>query len=246
MKKHRWQLELAILLILLSFVLYVIHYIIFEDAHHIFIYLVGDIAFIPIEVLVVSLVVHRALSLREQRAKLEKLNMVIGVFFSEVGTELLAYLSNADPHWDEIRKDLHVKVNWTSSDFRRVKKQLSDYGYFVDASRLNLAALRDMLLTRRDLLLRLLENPNLLEHEDFTDLLWAVFHLMEELEHRKQITELPQSDIEHLAGDIKRAYIAISNQWVSYMRHLKDNYPYLFSLAMRTNPFDENASPVVK
>ena len=27
---------------------------------------------------------------------------------------------------------------------------------------------------------------------------------------------------------------------------LKDNYPYLFSLAMRMNPFDQEASPVVK
>jgi hypothetical protein len=29
------------------------------------------------------------------------------------------------------------------------------------------------------------------------------------------------------------------------MRHLKDHYPYLFSLAMRTNPFDENATASV-
>jgi hypothetical protein len=30
------------------------------------------------------------------------------------------------------------------------------------------------------------------------------------------------------------------------MEHLKINYPYLFSLAMRTNPFDRQASPVIK
>jgi hypothetical protein len=30
------------------------------------------------------------------------------------------------------------------------------------------------------------------------------------------------------------------------MEHLKDNYPYLFSLAMRTNPFDQDASVIVK
>jgi len=29
------------------------------------------------------------------------------------------------------------------------------------------------------------------------------------------------------------------------MEHLKVNYPYLFSLAMRTNPFDRDASPIV-
>jgi len=30
------------------------------------------------------------------------------------------------------------------------------------------------------------------------------------------------------------------------MGHLKDNFPYLFSLAMRINPFDQEASPIVK
>jgi hypothetical protein len=30
------------------------------------------------------------------------------------------------------------------------------------------------------------------------------------------------------------------------MKHLKANYPYLFSLAVRTNPFDTNASVEVK
>jgi hypothetical protein len=30
------------------------------------------------------------------------------------------------------------------------------------------------------------------------------------------------------------------------MKHLKTEYPYLFSLAMRTNPFDLEASPIVK
>ncbi|OQC68906.1 MAG: hypothetical protein BWX50_01111 [Euryarchaeota archaeon ADurb.Bin009] len=30
------------------------------------------------------------------------------------------------------------------------------------------------------------------------------------------------------------------------MEYLQKNYPYLFSLAMRSNPFDETASPVVR
>jgi hypothetical protein len=38
-----------------------------------------------------------------------------------------------------------------------------------------------ILLSKRDFLVALMENPNLLEHESFTDLLWAVFHLVEEL-----------------------------------------------------------------
>jgi len=95
-------------------------------------------------------------------------------------------------------------------------------------------------------LLRLLENPNLLEHETFTDLLQAVFHLTEELTHREDVKQASDKDLEHLAGDIKRVYSLLVYEWVAYMEHLKAEYPYLFSLAMRTNPFDQDASPEFK
>ena len=49
-----------------------------------------------------------------------------------------------------------------------------------------------------------------------------------------------------MAGDIKRAYTLLVFEWLSYMKHLKNNYPYLFSLAMRLNPFDENATVEIK
>jgi hypothetical protein len=54
MKCFSWQAILGIFLILLSAILYLIHFAIFRDAHHIFLYLIGDIAFVPIEVLLVT------------------------------------------------------------------------------------------------------------------------------------------------------------------------------------------------
>jgi len=33
---------------------------------------------------------------------------------------------------------------------------------------------------------------------------------------------------------------------LAYMKHLKKEYPYLFSLAVRTNPFDPGASVEVR
>jgi hypothetical protein len=93
---------------------------------------------------------------------------------------------------------------------------------------------------------RLLENPTLLEHESLTYLLRAVFHLAEELAYREDLNQRPGPDRAHIAGDINRAYHYLVHQWVDYMEYLKGNYPYLFSLAMRTNPFDRQASPIVK
>jgi hypothetical protein len=66
----------------------------------------------------------------------------------------------------------------------------------------------------RDFLVRLLENPILLEHESFTELLRAVFHLTEELAAREDLGNLPDSDYKHLAGDIKRAYVLLVHQWL--------------------------------
>ena len=54
-------------------------------------------------------------------------------------------------------------------------------------------------------LIRLLENPNLLEHESFTELLRAVFHVDEELRSRKKISNLSANVLKYISGDIKRA-----------------------------------------
>lgn len=241
-----WQVLLGISLVALSAVLYLLHYAIFRDSHHIFIYLLGDIAFVPIEVLLVTLIIHRLLNAREKRAMLKKMNMVVGVFFSEVGITLLKLLSVFDPQSGKLGVKLVVASNWSEQEFSMVKKYVKGYDCRIDIHKGDLQGLRDFLVGERRFLLALLQNPNLLEHEFFTDLLWAVSHLTEELSHRKDLKTLPNADYEHLSGDIKRAYIMLITEWLAYMKHLKESYPYLFSLAVRTNPFDPAASPEVR
>ena len=246
MKRWSWQVRLGVALVLASAVLYALHFLIFRDAHHIFLYLIGDFAFVPIQILVVTLIIEEFLARRDRRVRLEKLNMVIGAFFSVVGTQLLTYLSDFDPRLETIRSDLVVRQNWTNKEFSALSARLKQYDYGVDVRRISLERLRDMLTANRDFMVRLLENPTLLEHETFTALLRAVFHVTEELECRPDFMSLPDTDYAHLATDIKRAYLLLVSEWVDYMCHLKTNYPYLFSLAMRTNPFDQEASPIVR
>ena len=241
-----WQIRFGALLIFLSALLYLLEYIIFRDPHHIFVYMLGHIAFVPINVLLVTLILQGLLSYREKRAMLKKLNMVIGAFFSEVGSELLTYFSEGDPEADKIRKEILVSDNWNKEEFLDLIIRIKNHNCRIDIQEVDLERLRSFLIGKRDFLLRLLENPNLMEHESFTELLWAVFHLTEELSVRGDMSQLPDTDYNHLAGDIKRAYTSLIHQWLDYMKHLKDDYPYLFSLAMRTNPFDPDASPIVR
>lgn len=186
------------------------------------------------------------LNKRELKSRLEKLNMVIGAFFSEVGTSLLLDFSKFDARKDTLRKDLVITNDWTETDFLIARNNLLKDDFRIVIDRIDLEELRKFLLGKRDFLLRLLENPVLLEHETFTDLLRAVFHLSEELTIRSHIKSLPDSDRAHLSTDIQRVYARLVIQWLDYMCHLKHNYPYLFSLSVRTNPFDRDASPIVK
>lgn len=246
MKRLSWQIRLGLLLLALSAIAYLIHYAIFRDPHHIFLWSVTSFAFLPISVLFVTLIINELLIRRERRVRLEKLEMVIGAFFSEVGTKLLAFLSDFDPRLDEIRGELLVTQDWSEQEFSDVSKRLKHYDYGVDIQKLPCEDLRSFLTTETHFLLGLLDNPTLLEHESFTEVLRAVFHLTEELAAREDVSQLPDTDREHLAGDIKRVYVLLVYQWLDYMKYLKNNYPYLFSLAVRTNPFDQNASPIVR
>ena len=247
MKFLNWRVRLGIFLILLSALLYFIHYLIFHDPHHIFIFLEGDIAFLPMEILFVVLIIEWAIGEKEKKIMLQKLNMVIGSFFSEVGTNLLSGISEFESNTGKIRNKLIITDKWAKNDFIKAMREIKNYEYDIRINKNDLDSLiylkdlKEFLVDKREFLLRLLANPNLLEHETFTDLLWAVFHLTEELEKRNDLMNSDNADYDHLAIDIERVYNLLISEWLQYMEHLMNDYPYLFSLAIRTNPFDLDA-----
>ena len=80
MRRYLTLIILAVSLVALSALVYFVHYLIFRDVHHIFIYMVGDLAFLPLEVFLVVIVIERVLARREKQAIMQKLNMVVGAF----------------------------------------------------------------------------------------------------------------------------------------------------------------------
>jgi hypothetical protein len=245
MKRHRTFILIALGFIVLSAVLYTIHFLIFRDAHHIFIYMLGDLAFVPLEVFLVVIVVERLLARREKRAMMTKLNMVVGAFFSEVGLKLLGELKGALKDAASVIPELCIGINWGAADFKNAAAcARSIHGQF-ESRQIDLQALRDFLAEKRTFMLALLENPNLLEHEGFTDLLWATLHLQEELDARPGFDNLPAADLNHLSVDIERVFDHLALEWVSYAEHLKANYPFLFAYIVRTHPLQEHPDAVL-
>lgn len=246
MKQISWEMRFAAFLIIMSVILYGVHFAVFRDLHHISLWSLTSIAFLPVSVLFVTLFINQILVKREKSMRLEKLNILIGTHFSNVGTELLRMILQWDPNISSINDQLETPEAKSTIDFDNIVSVIDNYQFTIDIEKIQFADLRNFLNGKNDFLLRLLENPMLLEHESFTTLLRAVFHLSEELEARVDITSSPHSDLVHLAGDIKRVYHLIVLEWLDYMKYLKENFPYLFSFSIRTNPFNSNPSPIIQ
>lgn len=236
---------LLVLLAVVSTLLYLLDYFIIGSARDIASSFLGNLAFLPVYVIFVTIMIERIMRERERQNIMRKLNMVIGVFFSEVGNRLLKELSLCVVTCDELRSRLQLSGQWHEDDFQRALDYLTSHDHRIDCSIGDMPKLKEFLVSRRSFLVGLLENQNLLEHERFSDLLWAVFHLVEELDARRAFDSMPKADMEHINGDIKRAFGYLSREWVQYMKHLKHDYPYLFSLAVRLNPMLEHPDPQV-
>lgn len=237
---------IAVALVIAALALHGIHYLIFRDLHHVAIYGFGDIAFIPVEILVISLVVDRLLEERKRQSIRDKMNMVVGTFFSALGQPLLERMCEVLQDADEVRACLCIGPDWAPEQIQEAKGTVPDLRIKVRPATEDMEALRELLTENREFMLRLLQNPILIEDECFTQLLWALTHLQEELAARGDLDNLPQSDVNHLIGDIRRVYENLLREWLEYMSHLKENYPFLYSFQARTNPLRTDADVTVR
>lgn len=134
---------------------------------------------------------------------------------------------------------MQINNKWTDRDFKNAKKIAEKHKTIFHVDKNNFAEMAELLKSKEDFLLRILENPTLIEHEQFTDLLRCIMHLREEFEEHTDFTAISDADYNHLKGDIERIYGYLIPQWLTFMQDLKNNYPYLFSLAARKNPFNK-------
>jgi hypothetical protein len=246
MKKYSKGILIGIGFIALSAILYYAHFLLFHDSHHIFIYLLGDIAFLPVEVLLVSVIFHKVIEDKDKKERLKKINMVLSVYFSEAGVELMQFFAREDDHLSDFQEFLLIKPQWDTRDYKNALKNLKAIKHHLYLSGPCLISLSEFLTAHRDLFLKLLENPFLVEHETFTDLIMSLSHAEQELSSRKNLLELNDNDYRHLMVDIERAYQLLLVEWLLYMNHLRKSYPFLYSFSIRTNPFDPDAEVEIK
>jgi hypothetical protein len=250
-KRLSWKLKFSIVMVLLIIIIYGSNYLVLGDAEHIISYIWTHLGFIPVDILIVAFLLDEIIEKKEKEAMLEKLDMLMSTFFSEVGNELISQLSTANKYKASTENLKSIK-NWNEDDFDNKLAELKDASLDFQASLSAeereefLENLRTLLAGKREFIINLINNPNLLEKEEFTELINAILHLDEELEHRKDLTLVTDTDFGHLNGDMKRVYDKLVYEWVYYLKYLYKHYPYMIALVVRTNPFDEDADVYVK
>lgn len=246
LKLKTWEIKLGIYLLGLSAALYLLDNLIFHGIDYLADNILLQLAYLPIYIFISTLIIDHLLAEREKSALLKKLYMVVGIFNHEVGLELLKFLIKRDIHLRKIQDSMLIHAEWTKNDFFEARRVIMDYQGKWRLEGKDFEQLKDFLIQKKEFLMRLMENPNLLEHEAFTDLLWAIFHLTDEFEYRQDLKNQPEADRHHLLHDIDRAYRFLMLEWLSYMKHLQEDYPYLYSLAVRTNPFNPKAQAEIQ
>ena len=237
MKNRLKIVSIIVLLILVSLLIYLVQYFLFRRPSETGFYLLEDLAFVPINVLLVTLGVNTVLVRREKKAVLEKVGIVVNEFFAESGRNILLALKDYPTDCGAIHDKLCVGANWNDRDFNASRAFFAANPICVDIRTQDLTLLRSALEKEKDSILRLFENANLMEHDTFTDMLWAVYHVYDELRSRDSLENLPAADLKHLNTDVERAIRLLFGEWLDQMRVLKARYPYLYSLAVRKNPF---------
>lgn len=241
MRKINWKIKLGILFIAVSCAIYTLHYSIFKDNMYILETVIAQLGFLPLSTLLVTFVLDELMSNNKKQELIEKLNMVIGAFFAEMGDELLKIIINEQPNLYDRFSEFNFSDKWTKKEFTELKDKLRNECFYISLEIESIKLLKQFLIARRKFMLYLLQNSNLLEHQSFTDLLWSAFHLTEELVNRKDLDSLSEADFDHISKDISRLYDNLIFEWVNYIEHLQKEYPFLFSLAVRTNPFNKTA-----
>jgi len=230
-----------------SLFLYTMHYLIFHDLHHIFIFALGDIAFVPIEVFLVAMLIEQFLEAHEKQELRYRTNMVVGTFFTEMGGGLLRLLSRQVKDKQILIDHVGVKSDWNAARFAEARRFAETTPCEMTLDKNALKTIRAFLMEKRTFIVVLLENPGLLDHEGVTDMFWAILHLADELKLRENLDDAPATDIDHLTNDAQRAYSLLLRHWLSCCEHLQKAYPYAFSLVVRMHPFQEKTpDPVVR
>ena len=120
-ERMSWKVKFSILMVILIIIIYGSNYLVLGDAEHIISYIWTHLGFIPVDILVVAFLLDEIIERKEKEAMLEKLDMLMSTFFSEVGNDLISQLSSVNKYKANT-ENLNSIKNWEQKDYENIIK----------------------------------------------------------------------------------------------------------------------------
>ena len=229
--------QIVCLLLCTSVVLYVLHYLVFRDLHHIGIFFLHELAGMPLEVILVSLFFDKLIEKTHEEENKSKLSIIETLFFNESGGNMLRYLSSFDPNFQQLSDVLAVRMDWKSVDYQAARLHLKDYPFHLDVEKVDFFGLHYHLDERHAYYRNILENPALTQSNEFTELVMKIYLMWEELDCRTDLYNLDLHEKHYLGELLTEIYEELVVYWLDNAHnHSIHNRPRLHRV-IETSPF---------
>ncbi len=227
---NRTLKRIVLALLLISAVIYLLQILIFHDPETTAFYIFQDFAFMPVTIAIATLMVGEVMDAQEKKSRIEKTRMLTSTFFSGVGVALSKTLFEIAEPKEEIRDILGLRCS-CNTELEEAQARIQALPLHISLTGNTYNRIMEQIRGERSSLMTMASNPLLFEHEDFTELLWSLFHLMDEYQLRGSFETLSAEDLKHLNQDMEKMFRQLLLNYVANAMYLRQTYPHLYSSA---------------
>lgn len=214
-------------ILLLGFIsacIYGLQIVLFHDVRNTEFYILQDLAFIPVSIAITTIVVGNIMDSRARKEASEKAAMLRAVFFTDIGRTLMMCLykvtdSNILSFLDE---DISVSEK---------QKRIHSCNIQVHTDKDTYEFIRTFLQSKQQDLMTLSGNNDLMDQDDFTQLLGGLFHLLDEFSLRGSYDQLNESDIMHMDDDFSKVLILLCVNMAANADFQQKHFPDFYQKA---------------
>lgn len=228
-RKYLDKVTIAAGLLALSGLMYLGYWWFAGDLSYISHYFYLHLSFLPIHALVIGLILEELIAHREKSERFHRLNMFLGIFFRQMGIDIMLNLLLLVENRDELEREMLVDKGWKARHFRRARQRVEGLELTMRPDRGQLKILLELLAEQEQEIITMTRNPMMLEFEGLYRCLLSLFHLIEETHYRGRVTAMSEGVVRHLAQDVGKTLTLLAVLWLAYLEHLKGEHPVLFS-----------------
>ncbi len=221
---------IVIALLVVSVVIYALQIVIFHDERNTAFYIFQDMAFMPVTIAVATLVVGELLGSKEKKERLEKTKMLTSSFFTQLGVYLIRAIADVAEMSPEIQEIVDFGGPEEKSE-AELQKVISDAKIKVHLDDKSYETVRKLLGEQQQTMLTLATSSMIHEHENFTEMLWGLFHVQDEFRLRGAYSDLSEQDISHMNTDFEEIFKLMLMNWIGNVRYLRKTYPGFYKVA---------------